>query len=362
MLCFLFSFVKIVVFLLSSQSWAELLNQEPVVKAVSVGSKHLLRKSTSYHFSSRKLVSVHSSEQPPFIIGLEIGDLLFKENSTPKRLLILNSEQLSFFNNVNFIIESSPFLIWKVQGGRLKVSGSVSENEFKVLLSACASKKVKTIILDVDTNSEDQQFFSENEKNCLGLNEVFSIDLAILNEDSLSGRRTGLGVPSELSWAVSPGFKFSNLEGAITAGLQKGAALGHSFFNALLEEDTPLVFESGSEILIKPPGSFSRQKNEWKKAVSNIELKILEKENSHLKLQIKINKTERTAESQIYNVEKFEQIKTLKLNLWEKLFVFRQKSKSSNKSGFLGLSFLGHKGRSENRSSKQLWVRVSSHD
>ena len=88
--------IKILLFILSSQSWA--------ITAIEVGSKHPLSKSKAYHFSSKELISPHINSSPPFFIGLKIGVLNFKENQSNKKILILNSEQLHFFNTTNFIL------------------------------------------------------------------------------------------------------------------------------------------------------------------------------------------------------------------------------------------------------------------
>ncbi len=96
------SLLQILLFLLSSQSWA--------ITAIEVGSKHQLSNSKAYHFSSKDLVSTHIQSPTPFFIGLKIGLLHFKENNTTQEILILNKEQLRFFNTTNFIVENSPFL------------------------------------------------------------------------------------------------------------------------------------------------------------------------------------------------------------------------------------------------------------
>lgn len=349
----MFYLIKIILFLISSQSWA--------LTVMQVGSKHSLNKSHAYHFSSKKLISVHSIRKSPFIIGLKIGDLTFKENSTEKRILILNKEQLQFFNKTNFIVESSPFLKWQIRSEKLEIAGNSSENEFRSLLKTCSFLKLKTVVIQTPlTPSRHER--STSEYRCLGLIESYSIEVALLNENTLSGHSTGLGIPSELAWSINPKLQFNNIQGSIKAGGQKSSAHGHSFFTALLEENEPLVFESGSEILIKPSGVFNRQKNEWKKAVSNIEIKILNSTTSFIKTLLKINTTQRTGESQIYNIEKFEQTKTLKLNEWEKIFVFKQSGKTRNNGGLFNTGVLGHSSKSENYTNKQLWVKVKYSD
>ncbi|MGH1468124.1 MAG: hypothetical protein ACRBBP_04475 [Bdellovibrionales bacterium] len=345
------SFIQILLFLISSQSWA--------LTAIEVGSKYPLNKSKSYHFSSKDLVSTHISPSSPFFIALKVGVLNFKENNTTQKILILNKEQLRFFNTTNFIIENSPFLNWDVQEGKLVVKGQGSSLESTTLLKTCSSQETKSVAILTTPPPEKHP---NRYKNCLSLQKTFKVELAFLNENNLSGSTFGLGVPSELSWVLDPKIKFENIKGSANFSNNQQHSKGHTFFTSTIEPNTPLVFESGEEVLIKPSGLFNRQKNEWKKATSNIEINVLKVQHNTLNTEFKINRAERTGESQVFSIEKLQKNQSLRLNKWVKVFTFKQDSSSRSKNKILNLSILGRKNKSLNNSNKQFWVKVSEND
>ncbi len=344
-------FIKILLYLFISKTWA--------LTAIQVGSKYSLNHSKSYHFSSKKLISTHINSKNPFIIGLKIGDLTFKENTKTKRVLILSKKQLTFFKNTNFIIKSSPFLQWKIKDKKLLIVGNSRPEEFVILLKHCSLKKLTSVAILTNSNSNP---YSNEERNCLFLKKNFKIELAFLNENTLSGSTFGLGIPSELLWSLRPKVQFGDIMGGTQAQSKKNQSKGHSFFTTLIESNEPLVFESGAEILIKSSGLFNNQKNEWKKATSNIRLSILESTNNFIKANFKINKTNQTANSNIFNIEKFEQSNTLKLKQWVHIFTFRQNNQDMSKNKFLNLSLLGIRSKNKSNTNKQFWVRISQSD
>lgn len=327
------------------------------LQSIEIGSKHPLKRQNDYHFSSKKLVSVHINTTNPFLIGLNIGDLKFRENGKRKRLLILNPTQQNFFKQNDFLVSSSPFLDWSVESEKLIVTGTCSQQECLQLFKTC--KNLDSPDIFISALGRELLKNSLISKACLGIKDSYQLDIAILNEDSLSGNTYGVGIPTELSWVTNPKIKFGDIKGAVNANHQKTKAKGHVFFSSSLGVGEKSVFESGSEVLIRPSGVFNRQQNEWKTATSKIETSLLDLLGNNANITLKLNRTERTGDSKIFNVERFEQKISSQLGVWTKAFVFQQDSKGSAKTKIIGFSLLGSRKKSKNDSLKQAWVRVS---
>lgn len=341
------SFIKTLLFILSSQTWA--------LSTLEVGSRKAIGNKSGYHFSSKDLVSVQSKMGTIYIVGKKIGELEYKKNQKSYKLLILNKEQNFYFNKVNFIVENSPLLFWSIKDQKLSISGKASKYELQTLMSVCKNHKMTTLSLNLNTTPQ-----TKDEEACLGLSRTYHIELAFLNKNSLSGQTFGAGVPSELGWRFQSKILMSEVAGSVSAKNQKAWAVGHSFFEVDAEPGRSLSFESGSEILIRPSGVFTRQQNEWKKALTTFNIKI-QKENTHsTETSFIIKKNKRSGDAGVFSVENFEQIKTLRLNTWHKIFSFNDKGDLHSKNKLLGFSLLGSNSKSKNTSQKEFWVRMSA--
>jgi len=339
--------IKLLLFLLTSNTWA--------LSTLEIGSRKAIGSKSGYHFSSKDLVSVQTKLGVFYIVGKKVGLFEYKKNANTYSLLILNKEQNAYFNKVNFIVENSPLLKWTVESGKLIIKGEATIEESSTLLKICSENRIKSISLQIGANPK-----TSNEQVCLGLSISYHIELAFLNKDLLSGSTYGAGIPAELGWRFQTKFLLDDVAGAVNAKNQKAWAKGHSFFEVDAEVGREFSFESGSEILIRPSGVFTRQQNEWKKALTSFKLIIKEEHEQSVDTSFIIKKNKRSGEEGVFSVENFEQMKTLDLNRWHKIFVFSDKGSLHSKNKLLGLSLLGSRSKSNNTSYKEFWARVST--
>lgn len=339
--------IKILLLLLTSKTWA--------LSTLEVGSRKAIGNKSGYHFSSKELVSVQSKMGTIYIVGKKIGELEYKKNAESFKLLILNKEQNLYFKKTNFIVENSPLLKWRVKSSKLVVEGEASKEEASALMKSCTDDRLTSISLQIGMSA-----LNKDESACLGLSKAYHLELAFLNKDLLSGSTYGAGVPSELGWRFNTKILTDEAMGSVNAKNQKAWAKGQSFFEADAEVGRGLSFESGSEILIRPSGVFTRQQNEWKKALTTFKLTIEKENENSVETAFTIRKNKRSGEEGVFSVENFEQVKTLELGKWHKIFIFNDNGNLHAKSKLLGFSLLGANSKSKNTSHKEFWARVQA--
>ncbi len=338
--------IKLVLLFLSSKAVA--------LDTLEIGSRKLIGNKSGYHFSSSDLVSVKTRGGNVYIIGKNVGLLEYEKENQKYQVLVLNKEQKNYFDRTSFIVNSSPHLNWSVLNKKLTIFGHATPIEKQTLLRFCSEFNLSSIQLQIGIKPK-----TDKEQSCLGLLKSYHLEFAFLNKDKLTGRTYGAGVPSELLCRFKDKLALDEVIGTISAKSNKTWDEGHSFFEGDAELNRELLFESGNEILIRPTGVFTRQQNEWKKALTTFNFKIKKENEGTVTAVFKMKKSKRSGEDGVFSVENFSQEKNIALNKWKKIFVFKDYENLNVKSKLLGFSLLNKRTKSKNKVSKEFWVRIS---
>lgn len=333
--------------------------------SVSVGERFYLKKQKSYHFSSGDLIEPHVSAPQPFVVGLKAGHLTYEEQGQVKNLFILNPGQKFFFDQVNFLVTSSPFLDWTYTEKNLVLRGkALGPAEFKFLVQHCVLAKNSQIKIILE-----KDFFlpqSQEERSCLREsyhNDIKILSLAFISKNSQKRKRAGIGGPISLDWQLDEHLTpiGQNYGGQAALGKNSSQSKGDFILSGQISPSSPIDFEKGLEVGVQSGSLFSRKNLEWKRASTQItaELKKLKSRSAQILLSIKDQS--RTGEKNVFQSNKIQKTLVLEYGVWLKFLSFQQNNRDKSKGGFLGSSVLGQKSKGQSQEQIEVWVRLD-HD